>query len=658
MHCCRRTLFLLGAALFALQASAQTADLLVAKSGSESAAAGETIVYSIFVFNSGPGDAQNVTVTDPLPGGTTFVSLDVSTSIFNCNTPAVGAAGTVTCTAPLFQNQSETSFTLAVKTSPGAPSGSISNTATITSSTPDPSTSDNSSTAITGIVAGSTASADLSIESMSGTSSVNPGSTMSFQVSVTNQGPSTAHHVQLVDAVPANATFVSATIADPLAVFTCTTPAVGTSGNITCTAATLDSRISSEQPTFIFTFRVNNGVPAGTVLTNTATLSGDESDPVTSNNTASRTTSVTAQAPAADVSVATTGGGSTFSVVVSNAGPNDAATVSLTDSMPAGSSFASWTQTSGPQFTCSTPAVGGDGTITCNIGVFPGIEGKSVTAAFELALDTTSQAANSASVSSATTDPKPDNNSSSFPVNAKLTIQDVVVVEGNNGTTPAVFTVRLQPANATLTATVNYQVFGQTAVDGLDFIGSQGTLTFRPGDTQKTITVQVIGDTLNEGDELFAVELSNAVNAVIERGTALGRIADDDQGGPPLPTAKIESIAVPEGNSGNPNATFTARLSFASASIVRVRWQTQDGTATADSDYTAASGELTFQPGDLTKTFTVPLIADTVFEPDEFFSVIITGADNAIAGQSGTCLIVNDDTKPPVVPPRHRAVGR
>jgi len=657
MYRCHRILLLLVAAFAALQASAQTADLLIAKSGSESVTAGETIVYSIFVFNNGPDDAQNVTITDALPFGTTFVSLDASTSIFNCNTPAAGAAGTVTCTAAAFQNQAEASFTLTVKTSAGAPSGSINNTATITSSTPDPNTPDNSSTATTGIVAGSTTSADLSIESIAGTSAVSAGSTISFQVSIANKGPSTAHHVQLVNAVPANATFVSASIADPLAIFSCTTPAVGTSGNITCTASTLDPRTSSDQPSFLFTFRVDNGVAAGTVLTDTATLSADDSDPVTSNNTASRTATVTSQAPAADVSVSTTGGGPAFSITVSNTGPNDAASVTLTDAVPAGSTFASWTQTSGPPFSCSTPAVGGSGTITCSIGVLPGIEGKTILANFELRLDTVAQVTNSVSISSATPDPRPDNNSSSFPVNAKLTIQDVTVIEGNSGTTPAVFTVRLQPANATLTATVDYQVLGVSAVAGVDFIASQGTLTFRAGETQKTITVQVVGDTANEGDELFEVELSNAVNAAIERGTAFGRIADDDQGGAPLPTARVDGILVLEGNSGSPNATFTARLSFASNLVVRVRWKTQDGTAIAGSDYVASDGEITFLPGELTKTFSVPLIPDTIFEPDEFFDVILTGADNAIAGQGGTCLIVNDDAQAPAVPPKHRAVG-
>src|SRR3954447_27079526 len=94
-HC---LLLSLVAAFWAIGASAQSADLLISKSGTESASAGETIDYSIFVFNDGPADAQSVTVTDALPAGTTFVSLTASTVLFNCTTPAVGAGGTISCT--------------------------------------------------------------------------------------------------------------------------------------------------------------------------------------------------------------------------------------------------------------------------------------------------------------------------------------------------------------------------------------------------------------------------------------------------------------------------------------------------------------------------------------------------------------------------------
>ncbi|MEA2414887.1 MAG: endoglucanase [Thermoanaerobaculia bacterium] len=653
MRPCHSILFAFVAALVATGASAQSADLLVSKSAPESVTAGDTIDYSVFVINSGPSSANNVTVTDTLPAGTTFVALNASTTLFNCTTPSVGTTGTVSCTAAALEDEAETSFTISVKTSPGAPSGQISNTATITSGTSDPDTSNNSSTAITGIVATSSASADLSIDSVLGSTSAASGSTFSFQVVASNKGPSTAHHVQLTDNVPANTTFVSATVSDPIAAFTCTTPAVGTSGTITCTAASLELRSSSDQPTFLFTFRINNGVSAGTVLTNTATISADETDPSSANNSGSRSTSVTSQPASADVSVATTGGGDAFIVTVANNGPNDATSVTLTDTVPSGSTFASWTQTSGPQFNCTTPAPGGSGTISCTIAIFPGVEGKSFSAGFELAVDTFAQVTNTATVSSATADPRSDNNTSTFPSGARLTIDDVLAVEGNAGTLPATFTVHLQPANAIVTATVDYLVVGITANAGIDFLATQGTLTFLAGETLKTFNVPIIGDTLAEADETFSVQLSNPVNATIDRGTATGTIADDDHGGPPIPSASIDNVSVNEGNAGLSSATFTVRLSISSATLTRVRFQTQDVTATAGSDYLPASGELTFQPGETVKTFTVSIVGDVVFEENETFKVVITGADNATFSASpAICTIVNDDAQ---VPPRHRA---
>src|SRR5712671_5486747 len=129
------------AAVFtAATAEAQSADLVISKSGTESAPAGDTIAYSIFVCNNGPDAASNVTVTDSLPAGTTFVSLDASDGTFTCNTPAVGSGGTVTCSAATMPVEGTVRFTLSVKTSSGAPSGSITSTATITSPTPDPNT--------------------------------------------------------------------------------------------------------------------------------------------------------------------------------------------------------------------------------------------------------------------------------------------------------------------------------------------------------------------------------------------------------------------------------------------------------------------------------------------------------------------------------------
>ena len=95
------------------------------------------------------------------------------------------------------------------------------------------------------------------------------------------------------------------------------------------------------------------------------------------------------------------------------------------------------------------------------------------------------------------------------------------------------FTVTLQPANATLTATVHYKAVGLTGTAGSDFAATEGTLTFSPGETLKTITVPVFGDMTPEGNETFVVQLSDAVNAVLQNDTAFGTIVDDDKGSPP-----------------------------------------------------------------------------------------------------------------------------
>ncbi|HEX3070701.1 MAG TPA: Calx-beta domain-containing protein [Thermoanaerobaculia bacterium] len=644
------------AAVFtAATVEAQSADLVISKSGAESASAGDTIAYSIFVFNNGPDNASNATMSDPLPAGTTFVSLDSSDPTFTCSTPAVGSAGTVTCTAATMPVEGTVRFILSVKTSSAAPSGSITNTATITSPTPDPDTSDNSSSASTGIAGSSAASADLAIDSMERALSASAGSTASFQVVISNKGPSTANHPTLTNAVPANTTFLSASVADPIGDFHCTPPAVGATGNIVCTAPKFDVR-GGDQPVFTFTFRVNNVVSQETTLSNSASITADETDPNTSNNTATRTTAITTAPPSADVSVAVSGGGTSFAIVVRNAGPNDAASVTLTDAVPSGSTFVSWSQNSGPAFNCSTPAPGATGTINCSIGILPGFEGKTTTAEFVLTVDTAAQVTNTASVSSSTSDPRPDNNTSSFPVLTRISINDVSVTEGNSGTTPAIFNVTLQPASPTLTVTVDYQPVSGTATSGVDFLATSGTLTFLAGETTKTISVPVIGDTIVEGNETFSVQLSNAINATFQDTSGAGTIIDDDLGGPPTPSVQIGNLTFAEGNSGTFNVTFTATLSAPSTSVSRVRWQTQDGSATAGSDYLAGSGELVFQPGDVIKTFTVAVNGDTTFEPDETFNIVITGTDNTATppGQAAVGTIVNDDVRPPA---RHRAAG-
>src|SRR5205085_2700647 len=108
-----------------------------------------------------------------------------------------------------------------------------------------------------------------------------------------------------------------------------------------------------------------------------------------------------------------------------------------------------------------------------------------------------------------------------------LSVNDVTISEGNTGTRFATFTVSLSPT-PTKTVTVNYATADGTATSPGDYQSAAGTLTFAPGQTTKTITVQVKGDTRAEGDETFFVNLSGAVNALIQDGQGLGVIRNDD----------------------------------------------------------------------------------------------------------------------------------
>jgi large repetitive protein len=225
-----------------------------------------------------------------------------------------------------------------------------------------------------------------------------------------------------------------------------------------------------------------------------------------------------------------------------------------------------------------------------------------------------------------------------------LSINDVAVGEGNSGTTAATFTVSLSAASGR-SVSVNYTTADGTATTASnDYAASSGTLTFAAGETSKTLTVPIVGDALDEADETFSVVLSSPVNATIGDATGAGTITDDD----PMPSLSVNSVSVPEGNTGATAMAFTVSLSVASGRTVSVLYATADGTAIAGSDYTAASGTLTFAPGETSKTVTVLATGDTVGEGDDTFYVVLSSPTLAsIATSTGTGTILNDDTAGP-----------
>ena len=225
-----------------------------------------------------------------------------------------------------------------------------------------------------------------------------------------------------------------------------------------------------------------------------------------------------------------------------------------------------------------------------------------------------------------------------------LSINSASVTEGNFGSTSANFTVTLSQASP-LTVTVGYNTTPGTATAGADYSTTSGTLTFSPGQTSKSLSVAVLGDTLDENDETFSVNLSAPVNATVSTGTGTGTILDNDA----TPSLSItNSVNVQEGDSGTRSALLTVSLSAASGRPVTVNYATANGTATVGSDYTATAGTLTFQPGAATtQTIAVVVLGDTTAEANETVLVNLSSPTNAtISGTGqGVVTIVTDDPK-------------
>ena len=169
-----------------------------------------------------------------------------------------------------------------------------------------------------------------------------------------------------------------------------------------------------------------------------------------------------------------------------------------------------------------------------------------------------------------------------------------------------------------------------------------GVLTFPAGTTTRDISVPVVGDTRHETSKSFSVILGSPANAVIQDGTATGLIVDND----PIPAVTIDDVTATEHDSGSAAASVTVRLSRASDQVVTVSYATADGTATSPADYTAASGTVTFAPGETTKTIAVSIVGDAVDEPDETFTVNLSSPGNATIVDGQAIVTIADDDPP------------
>jgi uncharacterized repeat protein (TIGR01451 family) len=403
-----------------------SSDVAITKTGPPTATSGGTISWTITASNNGPDISQPTTFNDPLPAGTTFASIVQNTGpTFVCTNPSAGSNGNVNCsigTIGQFASGASAQFTLTANIDPSF-TGTLSNTATIFGPNADTNPGNDSATAVTTV----TASADLSVNK-TGPATATAGTDITYTITLTNNGTSNAASVTLSDTVPANATFVSESQTTG-STFSCTKPSGGGTGTVNCTLASF----APGSATFSITVHISPGA-AGAVISNTANATTSTTDPNPGNNTSTALTNATASA---DVSIvktalaaASTGSNLTYSINVTNNGPSDAASVTMTDTLPPNTTFVSESQLTGPAFICTNPPSGGTGAVSCSIATLTAGTSATFSIVVQIAVAAPlGPSSNTATVTASSADPNPANNSSTAVTSIVLATADLSITK-------------------------------------------------------------------------------------------------------------------------------------------------------------------------------------------------------------------------------------
>ena len=209
-----------------------------------------------------------------------------------------------------------------------------------------------------------------------------------------------------------------------------------------------------------------------------------------------------------------------------------------------------------------------------------------------------------------------------LPAQPALAIQNVQVVRPPSGKVPAVFTVTL-PEASPFPVTVKYSTAGNTAKSPTDFTSTSGTLTFAPGVTSQAIKVAVKANSKASAEESFYVNLTSSTWATLAPNTqAVGTIEPT----PAAPALAIQGVQVVRPQTKTVPAVFTVTLSEASLFPATVKYATSSGTAKSTTDFTAASGTLTFAPGVTSQPITVAVKANSKATAAETFYLKLTSS--------------------------------
>jgi uncharacterized repeat protein (TIGR01451 family) len=472
------------------------------------------LTYTLSVINNGPSNASGVVITDVIPATLTIVSATSASATAN----TVG--NTVTFTVGNLNSGSTATATIVVSVN-DITITTVANTATVTSTETDSNSANNTSTTNTAV----TPVADLRIAKTDSADPVIAGGTMSYTLTVTNDGPSAATNVVVTDVLPAGLTFNSATASQGTV--------ANASGTVTANLGNLANGASAT-----VTINVTVSPTATGTISNTATVTGTQTDDDATNNSDTETTAVNAQVDLAvtktdGLTSVTSGNNLTYTIVVTNNGPSQATNVNLTDALPATLTYGSHTVSQG------TGTITGQN-FSAALGTLAPGASATVTIVAAVAGTATGTISNTASVTATQTDSNNANNSATDTTTAtpqidlQITKTDTPdpVIAGNQLT----YTIQVTNAGPS-TAT------GVTVTDVLP-----GTVTFVSG-TSTVGTVSNSSGTVTGTIGTLASGASATVTLVVNVApTARGTISN---------TATVTGTQT-DTNSANNSATTTS----------------------------------------------------------------------------------------------------
>lgn len=182
-------------------------------------------------------------------------------------------------------------------------------------------------------------------------------------------------------------------------------------------------------------------------------------------------------------------------------------------------------------------------------------------------------------------------------------------------------------------STVDYATVDESAVAGVHYLASAGTITFQPGEIFKHVPIRLIDDATHSGTTTVGLAFSNATGATLASNSLSSTIRDDD----PLPSIAASDVTVLEGDAGTHEIPVRLELLGSTRLAASVRWRWFSATE-------SGSGHVLFAPGEQEKTISVGYTANTAPEPDQKITLFLTEPHGATIAKNGTIWVTDDDS--------------